>query len=56
MDASEHSINGMLEALSACKQLKHGLGAGSAYARSLAPWTIPSISGYDDTTCPRQTL
>ena len=25
-------------------------------ARSLAPWAILSISGYDDTTCPHQTV
>ena len=29
---------------------------GNAYARSLAPWPILSISGYDDTISPRQTF
>ena len=29
---------------------------GSAYARSLAPWAILSISAYDDTTSPHQTF
>ena len=29
---------------------------GNAYARSLAPWPILSISGYDDTTSPHQTF
>ena len=29
---------------------------GNAYARSLAPWAILSISGYDDTTSPHQTF
>ena len=28
----------------------------NAYARSLAPWAILSISGYDDTTSPHQTF
>ena len=28
----------------------------NAYAKSLAPWAILSISGYDDTTCPHQTF
>ena len=28
----------------------------NAYARSLAPWAILSISGYDDTISPRETL
>ena len=29
---------------------------GNAYAKSLAPWPILSISGYDDTTSPHQTF
>ena len=29
---------------------------GNAYVRSLAPWSILSISGYDDTTSPPQTF
>ena len=29
---------------------------GNAYARWLAPWPILSISGYDDTTSPHQTM
>ena len=28
----------------------------NAYARSLAPWAILSISGYGDTTSPHQTF
>ena len=28
----------------------------NAYARSLAPWAILSIFGYDDTTDPHQTF
>ena len=37
-----------LDALSGRKQLRHGLGE-QCYGKSLAPWAILSISGYDDT-------
>ena len=45
----------MLDALSGCKRLRHGL-SGNAYVRSLAPWPILSTSDYNGTTSPHQTF
>ena len=58
------SLNGMhlnipsIECWTLCRAASSSGTAwvGNAYARSLAPWAILSISGYDDRTSPRLTF
>ena len=51
----EQSINWILDAFRTASS--SGMAwVNKAYARSLAPWAILSISGYDDTTSPHQTF